>query len=715
MLTSDQKYTTDEECFREFEDGYTYEVKVYDRFGIDTSERKEKWFSMDQPIRCSYKTGCKDNDYFSGKKTYLHNNRTVLENMKISNCGCFKTKQIDKPRFTSIDKVELRGITLRQLRAIWVNVKRRCVKEEWKDHNGKRLTPDRVNLYDAKKYIIKPFTSLSRKSFVETLPSTDGPQPPRWFVSHWWGEPIKEFLACIETHNHNFWANGCAFNRKDTDKLHEARGGGMTIDTPYWICSYANNQWDLSESITKDPSKSGFTRALAIAGGRTVSILDSEGIVFSRIWCGYELYLTLLAEKMDNGATGVWAVYTAHKHTFQRYENPGYVDEPREAVGIVSGRDGATSDGYHAAQREIWFPFKLILRSLNTTIETADASVEDDRRHILNTIAGKPEEQLDDTPLKEHTQYDHLNSMIRGSFASSYGTLRSAHARGGDDWANVLKAMSKGVETEAMYFDLTPGRGWDIMTVDEFGDLVSHLPLTIKGLFISCATMGPAYIYALAQWIEKSTNLQHLSLQTISVGDNDCGRDAGAVLATAISTNSTIQSLSLNNTDLIGSRNVSEWSNMLATNGTLKNFRCHGLLRELSTFEESNEVSVNITNINGDIDYEGTNRIMFRFYMADGILPDGMLTDAALKILAKGIASNKSLETISIVDHCFGKKNSIAELYPMLMENQSINKVIISHYCLEKQDNREQERAVKKLRKNASGRAFMFVLNTVVI
>lgn len=42
----------------------------------------------------------------------------------------------------------------------------------------------------------------------------------------------------------------------------------MTIDTPYWICAYANNQWDLSESLTKDPSKSGFTRALEVAKGR---------------------------------------------------------------------------------------------------------------------------------------------------------------------------------------------------------------------------------------------------------------------------------------------------------------------------------------------------------------------------------------------------------------------------------------------------------------
>ena len=28
----------------------------------------------------------------------------------------------------------------------------------------------------------------------------EGPQPPEWFVSHWWGEPVSDFLACLEQH-----------------------------------------------------------------------------------------------------------------------------------------------------------------------------------------------------------------------------------------------------------------------------------------------------------------------------------------------------------------------------------------------------------------------------------------------------------------------------------------------------------------------------------
>ena len=35
-------------------------------------------------------------------------------------------------------------------------------------------------------------------AFVELLALAD--QPPRWFVSHWWGEPIVHFAACLRLH-----------------------------------------------------------------------------------------------------------------------------------------------------------------------------------------------------------------------------------------------------------------------------------------------------------------------------------------------------------------------------------------------------------------------------------------------------------------------------------------------------------------------------------
>ncbi len=166
--------------------------------------------------------------------------------------------------------VELRGITLRQLRAINANIIARCEKEGWVDHEGKPITPDTVTLYDVNKYVVLPFTKNSQASFVETLPSTAGTQPPRWFMSHWWGEPFVHTLACLEQFVTDF-----SMNYDDSDN---ARGGGMTIDTPIWICIFANNQWKLDEDISIDPKHSSFTLALTgTCENRVISILDAGG------------------------------------------------------------------------------------------------------------------------------------------------------------------------------------------------------------------------------------------------------------------------------------------------------------------------------------------------------------------------------------------------------------------------------------------------------
>ena len=159
--------------------------------------------------------------------------------------------------------IEHRGITRTQLKAIQANIERRCIKEKWKRHvweNGKRtnkyvnLTPDTVNLHDINGYIIKPFTKLTGKSFIESLPSTAGWQSPRWFVSHTWSETFCHTMTCIEQHGTDF-LNNKSFHD-------EARGGSMTLETPVWICAFANNQNDLGADIVDDPTETGFAKAM---------------------------------------------------------------------------------------------------------------------------------------------------------------------------------------------------------------------------------------------------------------------------------------------------------------------------------------------------------------------------------------------------------------------------------------------------------------------
>merc|ERR1740124_1175722 len=137
-----------------------------------------------------------------------------------------------------------------------------------------------------------------------------------------------------------------------------------------------------------------------------MTILDKEAVVFTRIWCVFELFLTLIDAQQEEGEDGLWAVYTEHPHT---YTNPDVItahphtykgndtwrilEEPREAVGIISG--GATcdeDDPEMTALREAHFPFQLISQSMGIKVEEGEASVEDDRVHILNSIIGETDD-----------------------------------------------------------------------------------------------------------------------------------------------------------------------------------------------------------------------------------------------------------------------------------------------------------------------------------
>jgi len=58
------------------------------------------------------------------------------------------------------------------------------------------------------------------------------------------------------------------------------------------VCAYANNQWNLQAEMVDDLTKTSFRKALDAADG-TVSVLDPGGKCFTRVWCCYEIYVSL--------------------------------------------------------------------------------------------------------------------------------------------------------------------------------------------------------------------------------------------------------------------------------------------------------------------------------------------------------------------------------------------------------------------------------------
>ena len=129
---------------------------------------------------------------------------------------------------TPIEKTELRGITLPQLEQLDDFIDRQAnvfgVLHGWGlDRKGQPLHKDRINLYDVVKYVVKPATKEQQCSYVELVaPAGTTSQRPKWFVSHWWGEPVKDFIAALKNH---------------------AEMRGLAKTDAYWVCAYASG-WE---------------------------------------------------------------------------------------------------------------------------------------------------------------------------------------------------------------------------------------------------------------------------------------------------------------------------------------------------------------------------------------------------------------------------------------------------------------------------------------
>ncbi|CAB9510658.1 Leucine-rich repeat protein [Seminavis robusta] len=538
-MTSDSRHAEAAEiaCMADFTGltaGYDHTSTLYfdDSYSGEWCEssrsHRTKWFAMDEPVFCRYTSDTECEKHLGGIRGITRNSAGT------------KIDREDGANSISIPDGAERGITLRQLRAVKANADRRCLEEEWKDRNGNPLIPDTVTMYDICRYVILPFTVHTRRSFVESLPSTAGTQPPLYFVSHWWGEPTKDFMACVERLLQDKWMS---------------REIGMTEDTPIWICAYANNQWHLEEAITEDPDESAFSRALALANGRTLTIFDKDGVVFSRVWCIYEIYRTIVfASDCDNtnvqpDANQDWVVLTSVPHT----EIVKYTPTKRTSRG--------------AANIGEYFPFDMVMKALQVRVELAEASEESDRIHIFNAIIGK-KDNLDAQPPGAHEMYDKLNNEVRATFASQ-GVLQSAAERSDEEWNTVIAALSKGSRQTRMRFDFDTNRWKGLVDKPErAGMLMRSLPLSLASLSLSNSSLGLSLIEGLADWIRRSTRLQEIHLNDIS----SSGGLPGELLAKALASCTTITEIHVENTDLLQSENLHHWAHLLAATKSLKSF-----------------------------------------------------------------------------------------------------------------------------------------------
>jgi len=144
------------------------------------------------------------------------------------------------------------------------------------------------------------------------------------------------------------------------------------------------------------------------------------------------------------------------------------------------------------------------------------------------------------------------------------------------------KQKSKGGKDD-MFFEFGSTDEYSGLTATRAIQLMSHLPLTIKGLYIKNAgdRFGSEFMDALIQQVDQCKNLEWLGINNTKVGDEKGGQEAGVRLAKVLATNTTITYLRLSNTDLIGSGNVVEWGDALMENTTLTMLSLNGVDEEI--------------------------------------------------------------------------------------------------------------------------------------
>ena len=129
-----------------------------------------------------------------------------------------------------MDGAENRGITLPQLLKLKGFIASQADEDGklrgwWDRFTKEPLHKDTINLYAVADWIIKPFTAKEACSFVElVVDAGTTAQRPLWFISHWWGEAVFDFILAVEAH---------------------AKARGLEASAAYWVCAYANNQHEL--------------------------------------------------------------------------------------------------------------------------------------------------------------------------------------------------------------------------------------------------------------------------------------------------------------------------------------------------------------------------------------------------------------------------------------------------------------------------------------
>lgn len=293
-----------------------------------------------------------------------------------------------------IDALERRVITLPQLRRVTRYVEGHC--HYWQDLNASEhpetpngtfeaLRMESVDFYRLNTWVILPATHDDQCAFAELFSSRE--QTPAWFISHWWGQLVAEFLKCVIQH---------------------FKVRGLRSEDGIWIAVYALRQHDLGEMLSEQPLQSGLARALQLSRGMLL-VLDQErqdagpSTPFERSWCALEQVLAMQESKLLD-------IVTCCDSTAQVLTTGATSTDQARAADLHT--DATTQQ----KEREKTFPIHVLKKALAMTVQATMASDDNDRIRILSCLAGGYSPGGSET-VDSHANYDAVNASIRSAFA----------------------------------------------------------------------------------------------------------------------------------------------------------------------------------------------------------------------------------------------------------------------------------------------------------
>ena len=203
--------------------------------------------------------------------------------------------------------------------------------------------------------------------------------------------------------------------------------------------------------------------------------------------------MTVTAAMADAGSAKLYDMVTAVPEQTLTVLRNEYMVVPATAVVIAGGDRPLPADTFRnptmpttvvlgrtaelKAHRQARFPVELLQGAFLIKVEDGQASVETDKRHILNSLTGMP---LDSEPPRTHEQYDRINKLLHAHYA--LGGLPRCVAEGGEALEQCLAALRASPPTDRFVVSAL----FDDATVEQLIDL---LPPTLQHLELSGSSM----------------------------------------------------------------------------------------------------------------------------------------------------------------------------------------------------------------------------------